>query len=69
VIVQIRGKDFGPVTLVVRNGIITTADRPISYMRTWPLQRALRLAERWGWRVDLTPGEKVQLGQTVVPAP
>jgi hypothetical protein len=44
---QITGKDFGPVFVKAKSGMIVAADRPVSYMRGWELRRAVALAERW----------------------
>lgn len=50
------------VQLTVKDGIVTEAARPISYMKGWELARVLALAERWSWRVEThDPGERAQL--------
>jgi len=46
-----------------KRGVVTAADRPVSYMRGWPLQRVVALAERWHWQITLTDDERGQLGQ------
>ena len=38
--------------MTVKAGEVVRADRPVSYMRGWPLDRVLKLAARWGWRVE-----------------
>jgi len=43
--VQIVGSNFR-VNVSVKNGTIVSADRPVRYMKGWPLQRVLNLAER-----------------------
>jgi hypothetical protein len=60
---QITGKDFGPVLVQARDGMIVAADRPVSYMRGWELRRAVALAERWHWKLTLSDDERVQLEQ------
>jgi hypothetical protein len=57
---KITGRDFGPCILTVKGGVIVTADRPIRYMKNWPLQRVIRLAERWGWKVEIYDSERPQ---------
>jgi hypothetical protein len=37
---QITGKDFGPVYVKAKSGVIVAADRPVSYMRGWELSGA-----------------------------
>jgi len=32
-------------------------------MRGWSVARVLKLAERWGWKVDVYDGERTQLEQ------
>ena len=44
--------------LNVQDGIVIEAERPVSYMRGWPLARALRLAARWHWRVEHDADER-----------
>ena len=60
---QITGKDFGPVFVKAKSGMIVAADRPVSYMRGWELRRAVALAERWHWQLSLSDDERAQLGQ------
>ena len=65
---QITGKGFGPVYVQAKSGVIVAADRPVSYMRNWPIQRVVKLAERWHWQVILTDDELAQLEQPPEPA-
>jgi hypothetical protein len=65
---RITGRDFGPVHLTVKAGEVVVADRPISYMRGWSVARVLKLAERWGWKVDVHADERTQLEQPPEPA-
>jgi hypothetical protein len=65
---RITGRDFGPVLLTVKAGEVVVADRPVSYMRGWPVARVFRLAERWGWKVDVFDNERTQLEQPPEPA-
>jgi hypothetical protein len=58
---RITGRDFGPVLLTVKAGEVVMADRPVSYMRGWPVARVLKLAERWSWKVDIYDNERTQL--------
>ena len=60
---QITGRDFGPVLLQAKGGIVVEAERPVRYMRGWELKRVVRLAERWHWQVALSDDERQQLGQ------
>src|SRR5262249_18664244 len=60
---QITGKDFGPVYVNAKGGMIVAADRPVSYMRGWELKRAVALAERWHWKLPLSDDERGQLEQ------
>jgi len=60
---RITGENFGPVSVNAKRGVVTAADRPVSYMRGWPLQRVVALAERWHWQITLTDDERGQLGQ------
>ena len=64
---QITGENFGPVHLQAKGGVVTEADRPIRYMKNWPLQRVINLAKRWSWRVDLTDDERAHLEQPPEP--
>ena len=66
---RITGRDFGPVHLTVKAGEVVVADRPVSYMRGWPVARVFRLAERWSWKVDIYDSERTQLEQPPGPAP
>jgi hypothetical protein len=54
--------------LTVKAGEVVVADRPVSYMRGWPVARVFRLAERWGWKVDVFDNERTQLEQPPEPA-
>ena len=65
---RITGRDFGPVHLTVKAGEVVVADRPISYMRGWSVARVLKLAERWGWKVDVYADERTQLERPSEPA-
>jgi hypothetical protein len=65
---RITGRDFGPVLLTVKAGAVVMADRPVSYMRGWPVARVLKLAERWGWKVDVYAGERPHLERPPEPA-
>jgi len=60
---QIIGKDFGPVLVQAKDGVIVAAARPVSYMRGWSLARVLALAGRWQWKVELTDLEREQFEQ------
>jgi len=60
---QITGKDFGPVYVKAVSGMIVAADRPVSYMQGWPLQRVVALAGRWHWKINLDDDERAQLEQ------
>ena len=66
---RITGKDFGPVLLTIKAGEVVVADRPVSYMRGWPVARVLKLAERWGWKVDVFAEERTQLEPPRGPVP
>jgi len=60
---QIIGKDFGPVFVRAEGGTIVAAPRSVSYMQGWELRRAVALAERWQWRLELSDDERAQLEQ------
>jgi hypothetical protein len=60
---RIDGKNFSAVHLQAKGGVIVEADRPIRYMKGWPLARVVRLAARWGWQVTLTDDERAQLSE------
>jgi len=60
---QITGKDFGPVFVQAKSGMIVAADRPVSYMRGWELRRVIALADRWHWKINLNDDERTQLDQ------
>jgi len=66
--VKITGENFGPIFLRISNGAVTEADRPVSYMRGWPVARVFKLAERWGWKVDVYAEERAQLERPPEPA-
>jgi hypothetical protein len=55
--VRVIGSNFR-VNLSVEDQVITAADRPVSYMRGWPLARVLALAERWQWKVEFNDTER-----------
>jgi hypothetical protein len=43
-------------------GVVVAADRPVGYMKGWPIQRVINLAARWHWRIDaFTADERAQL--------
>ena len=58
---RIAGKNFGPIVLRIADGTVVEADRPVRYMRGWPIERVVALAERWHWRVELSASENEQL--------
>jgi hypothetical protein len=60
---RITGENFGPVLVQARGGVISEAARPVRYMKGWPLERVVALAERWHWQVILTDDEHAQLRQ------
>ena len=66
---QITGKGFGPVYVQAKSGVIVAADRPVSYERNWPIQRVVKLAERWQWKLTLSDDEKAQLPAATEPLP
>jgi hypothetical protein len=55
---RVVGPNF-QVALRLRDGVVTEAARPVSYMRGWRVERVLALAERWGWKVEDSDGEQV----------
>ena len=57
---RIHGENFS-VGLHAKDGVVIKADRPVSYMRGWPLARVLALAERWHWKVGLSDNERAQM--------
>jgi hypothetical protein len=60
---QINGENFGPVLLQAKGGMVVEAERPVRYMRGWELQRVVKLAARWGWKLTLSDDERAQLEQ------
>ena len=56
---RIIGSNFA-VNLSVKDGTIVSADRPVRYMKGWPLQRVLNLAERWSWKVQFNDAERLR---------
>jgi len=60
---RITGENFGPVSVNAKRGVVTAADRPVSYMRGWPLQRVVALAGRWHWKINFDDDERAQLEQ------
>jgi hypothetical protein len=58
---RISGENFGPVLLQAKGGLMVEADRPIAYMKSWPLQRVIKLAARWRWQITLSDDERAQL--------
>jgi hypothetical protein len=65
---KISGRDFGPCLLTIRGGTVIAADRPVGYMKNWPVARVFKLAERWGWKVDVFDNERTQLEAPPGPA-
>jgi len=66
---EICGRDFGPVIVKVRGGVVVAADRPVGYMKNWPLQRVLALANRWHWRVTaFSDDERAQIDAALAEA-
>jgi hypothetical protein len=57
---RIEGENFR-VGVSVKDGVVIEADRPVSYMKGWPLARVLALAARWHWRVGLSADEEAQV--------
>ena len=66
---QINGENFGPVLLQAKGGMVVEAERPVRYMRGWELQRVVKLAERWHWKLTLSDDEKAQLPAVAEPLP
>jgi hypothetical protein len=57
--VRIIGSNFS-VNLSVKDHVVVEADRPVRYMKGWPLKRVLALAERWHWKVEFNDAERKQ---------
>jgi hypothetical protein len=60
---RITGENFGPVLVQARGGVIREADRAVRYMKGWSLERVVALAERWGWKLDMSDDERAQLAE------
>jgi hypothetical protein len=60
---RIIGPNFR-VVLRLRGGVVAEAARPVSYMKGWELARVLALAERWGWKVEMSGAEEAQVQAT-----
>ena len=59
-----RERIIGPnfcVVLRLRDGVVTKAARPVSYMKGWEVARVLRLAARWGWTAEMNSAEEAQV--------
>jgi hypothetical protein len=56
---RIIGPNFR-VVLRLRGGVVAEAARPVSYMKGWTLERVLALAERWGWKAEMSSAEEAQ---------
>ena len=59
---RIIGPNFS-VVLRLRGGVVAEAARPVSYMRGWEVARVLALAERWGWKAEMSSAEEAQVAQ------
>ena len=59
---RIVGPNFN-VILRLRGGAVAEAARPVSYMRGWEVARVLALAERWGWKAEMSGAEEAQVAQ------
>ena len=57
---RVIGPNFR-VVLCLRGGMVAEAARPVSYMKGWRVERVLALAERWGWKAELSDGERQQV--------
>jgi hypothetical protein len=57
--VRVVGPNFC-VVLRLRAGVVAEAARPVSYMRGWEVARVLALAERWGWKAEMSSAEEAQ---------
>lgn len=61
---RIIGSNFS-VIVSARNGVVTAADRPVRYMKGWPLARVLALAKRWDWKIQyLNEAERKQVEES-----
>ena len=65
---RIVGPNFR-VVLCLRGGVVAEAARPVSYMKGWEVARVLALAERWGWKAEMSSAEEAQVPQSPRPAP
>ena len=59
---RIIGQNF-EVIVQAKSGTVVEADRAVRYMRGWELQRVVKLAERWHWKLTLSDDERAQLEQ------
>jgi hypothetical protein len=59
---RIIGSNFC-VVLRLRGGVVAEAARPVSYMKGWRVERVLALAERWGWKAEMSSAEEAQVTQ------
>jgi len=59
---RIIGPNFS-IVLRLRGGVVAEAARPVSYMRGWEVARVLALAERWGWKAEMSSAEEAQVAQ------
>jgi len=59
---KITGSNF-QVVLHLRGGVVAEAARPVSYMKGWEVARVLALAERWGWKAEMSGAEEAQVAQ------
>ena len=59
---RIVGPNFR-VVLRLRGGVVAEAARPVSYMKGWRVERVLALAERWGWKAEMSGAEEAQVAQ------
>jgi len=60
---RIIGPGF-QVVLRLRGGVVAEAARPVSYMKGWRVERVLALAERWGWKAEMSSVEEAQVQVT-----
>ena len=50
------------LTLVIQDGMVTAADRAARKMVGRSISHVLALADRAGWRLDISDGEREQIG-------
>jgi hypothetical protein len=67
-LLRIIGPNFR-VVLRLRGGVVAEAARPVSYMKGWRVERVLALAERWGWKAEMSDGERAQATQATQASP